>query len=244
MDQIKNLVRKYFSNFAYFYRFLHGKIFISIGLSILTSILDVFGLSMFLPLLQMVGDAKAIDSTTMGNLQFIIDGIEALGIQLTLGFVLLFMILFFVFKGIVAYLGIIYSIILQQFFIKKIRNDLINSLNQISFKSFISSHAGRIQNTLSGEVNRIIQAYDNYFTAFRQGVIVLVYIGFAFFINVQFAILVSIGGALTNLLFKVLYKHTKNASRKLTFSSNKYQGQIIQYVGNFKYLKSTGMVSR
>jgi len=208
------------------------------------SVLDAFGLSMFLPLLQMVDDATVIDPTSMGNLHFLIDGIEALGIQLTLGFVLLFMILFFVFKGIIAYFGMIYSIILQQFFIKKIRIDLINALNQISFKSFISSHAGRIQNTLSGEVSRVTQAYDTYFAAFQHGIMVLVYIGFAFFINVQFAILVSIGGIVTNLLFKAIYKHTKIASRKLTFSNNIYQGQIIQYVGNFKYLRSTGMVSK
>lgn len=244
MDQIKNLIKKYFSNFVYFYHFLHSKIFVSIGLSIIMSVLDAFGLSMFLPLLQMVDDATVIDPTSMGNLHFLIDGIEALGIQLTLGFVLLFMILFFVFKGIIAYFGMIYSIILQQFFIKKIRIDLINALNQISFKSFISSHAGRIQNTLSGEVSRVTQAYDTYFAAFQHGIMVLVYIGFAFFINVQFAILVSIGGIVTNLLFKAIYKHTKIASRKLTFSNNIYQGQIIQYVGNFKYLRSTGMVSK
>lgn len=244
MDQIKKLIKKYFSNFAYFYHFLHGRIFISIGLSIIMSVLDAFGLSMFLPLLQMVNDATIIDPTTMGNLHFLIDGIKALGIQLTLGFVLLFMVLFFVVKGIIAYLGMIYSIVLQQFFIKKIRMNLINSLNQISFKSFISSHAGRIQNTLSGEVSRVTQAYDTYFAAFQHGIMVLVYIGFAFFINVQFAILVSIGGLVTNLLFKAIYKHTKIASRKLTFSNNTYQGQIIQYVGNFKYLRSTGMISK
>lgn len=244
MDQIKNLVKKYFSNFAYFYHFLHSKILVSIGLSIIMSVLDAFGLSMFLPLLQMVDDASTIDSTSMGNLHFLIDGIEALGIQLTLGFVLLFMILFFVIKGLIAYLGMIYSITLQQFFIKKIRVNLINTLNQISFKSFMTTHAGRIQNTLSGEVSRVTQAYDTYFAAFQHGIMVLVYIGFAFFINIQFAILVSIGGIITNLLFKVIYKHTKNASRKLTFSNNIYQGQIIQYVGNFKYLRSTGMVSK
>src|SRR5690606_30478891 len=51
-------------------------------------------------------------------------------------------------------------------------------------------------------------------------------------------------GAVTNILYRMIYKHTKAASGKLTFSSNNYQGEIIQHVGNFKYLRATGMVKQ
>lgn len=244
MDGLKYFIKKNFGSFVFFYSYLKNKIFIGISLSIATSVLDAFGLSMFLPLLQVVDNKNAVNAEGMGNLGFLIHGIQALGIELTIGFVLLFMVLFFLFKGIAYYFSLVYGVVLQQSFIRAIRLKLVNSLNEMSFKGFINSDAGRIQNIMSGEVDRVVRAYNSYFGSFQQGIMVLVYMTFAFLVDAQFAILISFGGFITNVLYKTIYGRTKNASKKFTFSSNIYQGQIIQHVGNFKYLKATGMISK
>src|SRR5690554_3926090 len=241
MNKFKQIIKKYFSSFAFFYRYLRNAIFLSLALSLAVSVLDGFGLSMFLPLLQVIGDG-IVDAEQMGNLRFVVDGMETIGLDLTLGTVLVFMFIFFSFKGIASYFSLVYNVILRQRFIKSIRLSLLNSLNRMSFKKFILSDAGRIQNTMSGEVDRVSLAYTTYFTTFRQGVMVAVYMSFAFVLDVQFALLVSVGGLVTNLLYKIIYKHTKNASRKLTVSNSLFQGQIIQHVHHFKYLKATGKV--
>ena len=44
------------------------------------------------------------------------------------------------------------------------------------------------------------------------------------------------------MLYSYLYTKTKNASQKFTRDSNVYQGQIIQHVVHFKYLKATGAI--
>lgn len=212
------------------------------GLSLAVSVLDGFGLAMFLPLLQMVSGDGAIDAEKMGSLGFLIDGLEAIGVKMNLLSVLIFMIVFFTFKGIAFYLSQLYLIITQQSFIKDVRLKLLKSLNTMSFKNFITSDAGQIQNTMSGEVDRVSGSFVSYFSTFQLGVMVMVYLTFALFINLQFAALVAVGGALTNFIYKVIYKKTKEASHKLTGSSNLYQGLIIQHVGNFKYLRATGMV--
>jgi len=242
MNALKNNIKRHFGSFVFFYRYLHNRIFFAVCLSVIVSILDGFGLSMFLPLLQVVDNKGAVDVEGMGNLGFLIHGIESLGIDLTIGFVLLFMLLFFVFKGIAYYFSAVYLVTLQQSFIKTIRLKLLSSLNRLSFKRFITSDAGRIQNTLSGEVESVARAFGSYFGAIDQSMMVVVYMAFAFFVNAQFAVLVAIGGLITNTLYKLIYNHTKKASRKLTFSNNSYQGLIIQHVGNFKYLKATGRV--
>lgn len=244
MNSLKYVVKKYFSNFAFFYSYLRNKIFIAIGLSITISVLDAFGLSMFLPLLQVVDNKGVVDAEGMGNLRFLIHGIEALGIELTIGFVLLFMVLFFIFKGAAYYISLVYGVVLQQSFIKQIRLKLVTSLNKMSFKGFTTSDAGRIQNIMSGEVDRVVGAYNSYFGSFQQGIMVVVYMSFAFLVDAQFAILISVGGIITNFLYKTIYGRTKSASKKFAFSSNVYQGQIIQHVGNFKYLKATGMIEK
>ncbi|HSI77979.1 MAG TPA: ABC transporter ATP-binding protein [Lunatimonas sp.] len=244
MNTLKTLVKKYFSNFAYFYVYLRHRIFIAVGLSIIVGILDGFGLSMFLPLLQLVNDSTNVDPESMGNLRFLVDGMEAMGLGLTLITVLFFILVFFILKGIAKYFSRIYRVILQQTFIRTIRLSMLQALNRISFKAFVTTNAGRIQNTMSGEVDKVSNAYIQYFATFEQGILVAVYMGFAFFVDTQFAFLVTAGGALSNLLYGKIYKHTKGASRKLTGDSNLYQGQVIQHVANFKYLRATGRVEK
>ena len=239
---LKPLIKKSFANFYWFFTYLRYKIFVGIILSILVGLLDGFGLTMFLPLLQMVSTDASASAEGMGSFGFVIEFIEAIGFDLSLGVVLLFMLIFFVLKGMAKYASLVYRVMLQQELIKNIRLKVLHTLNNVNFKYFVTSDVGRIQNTMTGEVDRIQAAYINYFTAFEQIILVLVYMLFAFFVDFQFALLVSIGGVLTNFLYQIVYKYTKGASKKFTDESNVYQGNVIQHVANFKYLRATAMV--
>lgn len=244
MNRLKELIKKHFSSFAFFYHYLGSKVFIAFFLSVAVSFLDGLGLTMFFPLLQVVGvDAVGSESSDLGNLTYLMDGIENLGISLTLGSVLIIMLVFFTFKGVAFYFSYVYRIILQQSFIRKLRINLLDGLNRMSFKRFILSDAGRIQNTLSGEVNSVATSFNAYFASFEQVIMLVVYIGFAFFLDSKFALLVCVGGGLTHFLYKIIYKRTTVASYSLTEYNNVFQGQIIQHVGNFKYLKASGRVN-
>ena len=244
MNRLKDLIKKHFSSFAFFYHYLGSKVFIAFFLSVAVSFLDGLGLTMFFPLLQVVGvEAVGSESSDLGNLTYLMDGIESLGISLTLGSVLIIMLVFFTFKGVAFYFSYVYRIILQQSFIRKLRVNLLDGLNRMSFKRFILSDAGRIQNTLSGEVNSVSTSFNAYFASFEQVIMLVVYIGFAFFLDAKFALLVCVGGGLTHFLYKIIYKRTTVASYSLTEYNNVFQGQIIQYVGNFKYLKASGRVN-
>lgn len=244
MNRLKELIKKHFSSFAFFYHYLGSKVFIAFFLSVAVSFLDGLGLTMFFPLLQVVGvEAVGSESSDLGNLTYLMDGIESLGISLTLGSVLIIMLVFFTFKGVAFYFSYVYRIILQQSFIRKLRVNLLDGLNRMSFKRFILSDAGRIQNTLGGEVNSVATSFNAYFASFEQVIMLVVYIGFAFFLDAKFALLVCVGGGLTHFLYKIIYKRTTVASYSLTEYNNVFQGQIIQHVGNFKYLKASGRVN-
>jgi subfamily B ATP-binding cassette protein MsbA len=237
---VKALIKKHFHNFVFFYRYLRGKIFLSVFLSITVGFLDGLGLAMFLPLLRLVDGSSAVAAESMGNFAFLIHAIEGFGIKLSLVVVLAFISVFFLLKGIAKYIQGAYQVTLQQFFIKTIRINNLKNFSQVSYKYFIGSDAGRIQNTLTGEVYRVSHANVTYFRAMQDGILVLVYMGFAFMVDAKFAILVTVGGVLTNFLFSKIYKKTKGASVLLTNQTNLFQGLIIQAVSNFKYLKATG----
>jgi ABC-type multidrug transport system fused ATPase/permease subunit len=239
---LKSIIERYFSSFAYFYTHLRYRIFLFLALSIVVGVLDGFGLAMFLPLLQLVSGKSTAGADGMGNLGFLIKYLEQLGIPIGLGIILLIMILFFLLKGIITYLSEVYKVNIQQNFARNVSSRMLEGLNRLRFKSFVSYETGKIQNSLTGDVDKIIQGFGSYFLALQQAILVAVYTGFAFFVDMHFALLVTLGGGLSNILFRLIYRKTKEASRKLTEDSNRYHGEIMQHVGNFKYLKATGLV--
>lgn len=238
-NYFKKILGKYFKSFAYFYRRLRYRVFVRVALSISVGVLDGLGLAMFLPLLHLTLDPSSTGSEGLGKLDFLVNGIEGMGLNINLFSVLMIMSFFFILKGLAQYINNMYDVNLRQYYIKTIRIDLSNLLSKMTYKAFVNTDAGRIQNTMSGEVLRISKAYQSYFGTYQQTVLVLVYILFAFYIDARFALLICIGGGLTNFIYKGIYKSTKISSKLLTRNTHKYQGLILQFVSNFKYLKAT-----
>lgn len=215
---------------------------LALGLSVIVGALDGFGLAMFLPLLQMVDGSGTSDPESLGSLRFLVDGMRDLGIPLTLTSVMLMMLLLFTLKGIAKFIEAWYRVIIQRYFIKKIRFNSIDLLSNYSYKSFVLADVGRIQNTLSGEVGQLITSYKNYTAAAQAVVMVLVYVVLAFLANPEFALFVAIAAVLSNQVYRLLYSKTKDASKKMTKGAHRFQGQLIQQVAFFKYLKATSLM--
>jgi subfamily B ATP-binding cassette protein MsbA len=246
MNRISSFFKSKFEYFLYFYSHLRYRVFVSLGLSLLVGVLDGFGLAMFLPLLQMVGGgtSQEVETEQLGNLSFLVDGIAYLGIPFNLYSILLIILFFFSCKGIIKFFEGYLRVVYQLFFIKNIRILNTDSLANFSYNNFVTADSGRIQNTFTGEVERVNVAYRAYFMAVQAAVLVLVYVVLAFLSNAQFALLIAIGGVLSNLLFKKLYAATKKRSRMLTGEMHSFQGLLIQMVNNFKYLKATALVNK
>ncbi|RFC55747.1 ABC transporter ATP-binding protein [Brumimicrobium aurantiacum] len=211
-------------------------------LSILIGMLDGLGLTMFLPLLQMADGSSQVSSEGMGSMGFVVEGIESLGIVLNIRTALLFMFGFFTLKGIIYYASLKFNVRILQFFVSSMRIKLTDLFTRYSFQQFVSSDVGRIQNSMTGEVARVSNAYKNFADSVQNLIMVMVYLSFVFLVDWKFALLVSVGGGLSNLFFSRLFKKTKEQSAELTKNNSKFQGVIIQYIANFKYLKATGFV--
>lgn len=245
MNTLKKFIKKYFQYFSYFYSHLGNRIFVSFSLSVFVGVMDGLGLAMFIPLLQMTESGKPhTDNASTGNMSFLYNMLHSMGIPITLGYVLIILLVFFSLKGVMRFAEIYARVIFEQYFIKNIRLKNIRGLSDFSFKNFIVADIGRIQNTFSGEVEKVKQAYRYYFIALQYGVFVAVYVTMAFLSNPKFVMLVIVGGAATNILFRTLQKKTKILSQKITVDSHVFQGLLIQKVAFFKYLKSTGLIHK
>lgn len=212
-------------------------------LSILIGLLDGLGLTMFLPLLQMADGGTATSGEGLGNLGFIVEWFNDMGIELNIKVALLMLFVFFSLKGVIVFVASVYKVKINQFFVSTLRINLTKLFTRYSFRAFVTSDIGRIQNSFTGEIARVSGAYRNYSECAQQLIMVLVYLGFVFMVDWKFALLVCIGGLVSNIFFRSLFKKTKEQSKELTKNNSNYQGLIIQYIANFKYLKATGFLN-
>ena len=225
----------------WFFTYLRFEILLGVFISINVGVLDALGLSMFIPMLQLFGDESSNRNTSFPN-QAIIDLFELLGVDLNLYSVLFIMLLLFCFKGIAKYISFVYRVILQQKLIKRIRLELLNYFKNLKYAYFNSLEFGRLQNIMTSEVDRIQQGYSLYFQAIEQGILVIVYISFALFIDMRFSLIVVSGGMLSSFLYRKLYEITKQNSTLFSNLSNTYQGEILEYFKYFKYLKTSNFM--
>lgn len=233
----------FFGYFSFYYKVVGNKLFVSSLLSVIVSTLDGIGLAMFMPLLQSVSSNEQSSKHSMGHLHYITDAITGLGFPLTLGTVLTTLVLLFSLKGFVRFIELNYQAALIQFFMKRVRHELVNSLLKISYKGFTQLDAGVIQNNFISEVQRMSQAVKSFMTYTQSLIMLLTYLSFAVLANYQFAILVVISAGLTNLLYNRIYKKMKAASYEISKRGHSFNAFMIQAVHYFKYLKSTNYLS-
>jgi len=99
-----------------------------------------------MPLLQSVADGEA-SRESMGHLHYITDFITALGFSLTLETVLIIVGVVFALKGFVKFLELSFQARVIQYFMKRLRHELVGDLRKLSYKEFVRFDAGRIQNS-------------------------------------------------------------------------------------------------
>ncbi|HYH15020.1 MAG TPA: ABC transporter ATP-binding protein [Flavisolibacter sp.] len=227
--------------FKFYYHIVGNRLLVYLALSIVISFLDGIGLSMFIPLLQAVnhnGTQKA-NEETLGQLHHLTDWIQSLGFDLNITTVLTILVGTFLIKGVIKFIQLSYYASLKMIFLKRVRYKLLNNLETLSYSAFLKVDAGKIQNTMTNEVGRLFLTMTSYFSAAQSFAMLATYIFLAFISNYQFAILVCLGGVLSNGIYKTLYKKTKKLSIKISEKGSDFNGFLIQAVHYFKYLKST-----
>jgi len=225
--------------FKYFKGFIGGRIYVYILLNFLIGIFDGLGLAMFIPLIYIATGSQNESGQSLGNLKFLVDFIDKTGFEFNIFGALGLMVILFIIKGIFYFIKINYlnrTVLIAQ---KNIRYRLVDGLKKISYEGFTKSDAGRIQNNMVGEVGKLVGAMNHYFAALQNTIMMLTYIMMAFFSNWKFAIMVAIGGLLTNVFYKYINKITKVYALKLSSMGHNFNAYLIETIQNFKYLKAT-----
>lgn len=226
--------------FQFFYRVLRLRFLFDLFLSICVSFLDGIGLAMFIPLLQsMDNSGNQSSGHSMGKLQFLIDFFHYLNVPVNIYTVLVLLLTLFIFKGVLKFFQLNSQVALKLKFIKEIRFELTDDLQNLSYNGFLKQNAGKIQNVITAEVQKLQVALNHYLNSISAVAMLITYVIMAFLANWQFALLVAVGSVLSNLLFSRFVKAVKTASFKISTKGNAFNSHLIEAVHFFKYLKAT-----
>ena len=235
---IKALLAKQFSTLYFFYKYLGNKIFLLLIFNFLMVLMDGFGLTMFVPLLQ-VADGDNSVSNSEGFIEIITNAFNIINIKVNIINILILIVLIFVFKSFFSFFTSFFQAQTIYNFSRKLREKLIKGITYLNYKEFVKTDVGRMQNSLLGESYLVATASSLYLDTIKNGMIVAVYLGFAFSMDWKFSVLVTIGGLITNFIYQRFYKTTQKLSREITKKNHKYGGIVIEIVNHFKYLKAT-----
>ncbi|WP_028295715.1 ABC transporter ATP-binding protein [Olivibacter sitiensis] len=240
--QLKHTPLGYFS---YFYSYMGNKLIFNVVLAVILGLLDGIGLALFIPLLQFVNDASSIGSgESMGGMAFILKSFAQVGVPVTLSSVLTLMVIIFTVKGLLNYWLSMEQIDLRQKYMVKLRQRQINQLQALSYQGFLKLDAGRIQNAITAEVGKNLQAMIQFLGTTKSLIILISYIVLAFLANWQFAIFILVGGYLSNFLYRRIVESVKTSSIEISRRGNLFNGFMIQCIHHFKYLKATSYFTR
>lgn len=231
------------AHFTYFKDILGRHIYVFIVLNFLVGLLDGFGLTMFIPLLSAATDSTNANES-LGKLSMVIDFLKDLGLEFNIVNILILMVLLFTGKGAINYLKTIYITKINIRATKQLRYKLIDGLGNLSYEGFTKMSVGKIQNHVFGEAARLVGSTQIYLNIIQFGTMLLTYVVLAAISNWQFAIMVAIGGLVTDFLFKFLSNTIREYSRKQINLGNNFNEILIQAINNFKYLKATNYFIR
>ena len=227
--------------FKFFYKSLGISLFLSMLLSLSVGLFDGLGLALFLPLLKVIDGPINMDPND--PLYFIFDIFSTLNIDLNLISILIFISAFFFIKGISNFLSKSYKVILRQRFIKNLRKKIIDNVSAISYKAFVKTDVGRMQNTMTSEVEKCLGACLSFLATTEHLILVIVYLIFSLYVDFYFTIFAIFVGIINFALFNIIYKKTRTGSQLVVRDQHDYQGLVVELINNFKYLKSTGALN-
>ena len=229
--------------FLFYYRRLKWRIPVLLVLSAFLAFFDGIGIALFVPLFQ-IAETGDSSGSALGSLDFVVDFLNNIGIELTIANIMIFIVVLFSFKAVINYLSKYYLTKIRVDFMRAERTHLIDGICNVSYSGFVNIDHGRVQNVITAEMNKAVWAFTSFFSALQAAVMLIGYMSLAFVTNFQFALLITVAGVLSNVIFRIINKKVEIASLYQSIIGNGLQAKILESVWNYKYLKATDLVSK
>jgi ATP-binding cassette, subfamily C, bacterial len=220
----------------YFLRRYPRRSILIVVLLFLSGLAEGLGVASLLPLLELaIGDPASEPS---GVSRFAADMLGRVGLQPTLGVLLVGLVVAMTAKGAFMWL----SVRQQGYAVASIATDLRLMLIRAFLKArwgyFIRQRAGHMANAIGTEAQRASMAYSAVCSLLAKVVQVLVYATVAFLVSATVAIAALVAGSLLVLLLSGLVKVARDAGRRQTVLVKSLSARLIDALYGIKPIKA------
>jgi ATP-binding cassette, subfamily C, bacterial len=207
-----------------------------VGLLFLSGLAEGFGVASLLPLLELaIGDPTSEPS---GVSLFAADLLGRVGLQPTLGVLLLALIVAMLARGSFMWL----SVRQQGYAVASIATDLrlmlIRGFLKARWSYFVSQRAGHMSNAIGSEAHRASMAYAAACSLLAGIVQVLVYSVIAFLVSPAIAIAALVAGTLLVMLLSGLVRVARDAGKRQTVLIKSLSARLIDALYGIKPIKA------
>jgi len=221
--------------FKIFYKQIGAKLFLFAFLVLSNTIIESLGFTLALPIIEYGSDPDEISKYSY----FIYNFLESINIEVSIISLVVLVIFLFTLRAIVKFTQEAINVNILYKYLHDLRIDLIERYRKMNYSYYINTEIGYFNNIITTEIGTTIAALNKYVVIFARSIAVGVYLSFAFVFSWEISIATVCAIILFYFLFKPITHKIKVLSTKLVEANALLQNAFIQFILNFKYLKST-----
>lgn len=212
------------------------KVYSLILFSIAIAVIDGFGITLMLPLLEGV-DSNLTNSKVP---RFVIRLMEVLGIPFELNAILIFMLVVFSTKALLKMISGYFQSKMYKELYAKLKLGLFEGIMEVQYRYFSSKNSGHFITVLNDHVNRMIASFNIFIAVVTTSFMASYYIILAASLSWRISLFAAIFGGVAVLLLSRITKYVKRLSKKIAQHEKVNAQNAIQSINAYKYLIATG----
>ena len=197
-------------------------------LSISTTVTEIFGIGVFIPILQYMkeqGDLNALTSTS-DLWQYVVNVFNWMGVEVSLSVLLLVAFFSFVVRQFLAYLRIVYRVNAVENLAKKIRTILFNRYLDADYNLYQKLNTGGLLNIITKESSQAVLGAMAPLDLFAALIMTLGYLSAMFFLSWEMTLIAVVVLVLSGLTPSRWIRQSTKTGRDLV-KSNSYMSDFL-----------------
>ncbi len=214
---------------------------ILMALTLITTVLDGFGLALFLPLIETM-DADQTSRSPVTNWFHLV--YSSLGIPFELPYIIAGIVCIYGLKGCMLFCEVAFAGWQKSRLAFSFRTRFVESFSNSNFSFLAKQDSGVLSHIAGGELTDSVNSIFLFVSSASCLLTVFTYIIVASFVNPFFTLVTILLTSMSALILRVLNRKAKLLSASLVKQQSSFQGFVTENLQNAKYLLATGTIQK
>lgn len=235
---------EYQSAWRFYQRHLGRRVYVLFGLKMISALLDLIGLSLFIPVLGLLAaGGHSVSLSDLKGFERVLNALHLGDVSLSLFDVMGLMIGVFLIKAVFNWISFWTQAQYKIRFRNRVRFTLLNHLFEMNFRQYMRLDHGRVLSNLTSEMSTAIQLSVSQVDLRVRLVWLIVYLVVLYVLSPYFLLFLAVGGILYSALVYPFISRIRALAKRRIHMRKTLQKQILQATTHFKYLKITDTIS-